>query len=205
MRRGPPKNISSSVTSIYQYLRRRKFSPPTLIGGFSCANTRLAFDSQISLPKSKTDNYKLIYHVKINNIKQKKRVATKILKMDENNQYGNAMTKPLPCGYIKKMKKIPTFYVFHKILSNLYHEDKMGHLFIVDINFHDTNPKTMPFNEICTPIYEKNKIVQAYERSVLQLMSVLNRNEDKDIINNFKCNAKAHSTMTATGFEPTTT
>ena len=73
----------------------------TLIGGFSCLNTRLAFDSQILLPKNRTDNYKLIYDVKINNIKQKKTVTTKILKMDENNQYRNAMTKPVPYGCIK--------------------------------------------------------------------------------------------------------
>ena len=62
----------------------------------------------------------------MNNIKQKKRVTTKILKMDENNQYSNAMTKPLPYGRIKKMKKIPTFYEFNKIQSNLSHEDKMA-------------------------------------------------------------------------------
>ena len=126
----------------------------------------------------------------MNNIKQKKRVTTKTLKMDENNQYGNAMTKPLPYGYIKKMKKIPTFYEFHKILNNIYHEDKMGHLFIVNINFHDTNPKTMLLMKLIPLFLKKNKIVQAYERSVLQPMSVLNRNEDNDIINNFKCNAK---------------
>ena len=53
----------------------------------------------------------------------------------------------------------------------------------------------MFFNEIYTPIFDKNKIVQSYERSVLHLMSVLSKNEDKDIINNFKCNAKTHSTM----------
>ena len=73
-------------------------------------------DSQILLPKNKTDNYKLIYDVKINNIKQKKRVTTKILKMDENDQYGNVMTKPLSYGCIKKMKKILNFYEFNKIL-----------------------------------------------------------------------------------------
>ena len=33
------------------------------------------------------------------------RIITKILKMDENNQYGNAMTKPLPTGSIQKKKK----------------------------------------------------------------------------------------------------
>ena len=31
-----------------------------------------------------------------------KKITTKILNMDENNQYGQAMTKPLPYGCIKK-------------------------------------------------------------------------------------------------------
>ena len=30
-----------------------------------------------------------------------RRIKPKILKLDENNQYGNAMTKPLPTGCIK--------------------------------------------------------------------------------------------------------
>ena len=42
------------------------------------------------------------------------------------------------------------------------------------------------------PIFEKNKIIQAYERSVLQLMSVLNRKKDNDIIKNFQSNSKIH-------------
>ena len=33
--------------------------------------------------------------------RQKKRVITKILKLDEKNQYGHGMTKPSPTGYIK--------------------------------------------------------------------------------------------------------
>ena len=85
----------------------------TLIGGFSCVNTRLAFDSQILLPKlidkidlennplNKYFNDKIVYNLKINNEKIKKRVITKSLKLDENNQYGNGMTKPLSTGCIK--------------------------------------------------------------------------------------------------------
>ena len=43
-----------------------------------------------------------MYKLKIENEKaQKKRVITKILKLDENNQYGNGMTKPLSTGCIK--------------------------------------------------------------------------------------------------------
>ena len=60
----------------------------------------------------------------------------------------------------------------------------------------------MLFNEIYTPIFEKNKTIQPYEWSFLQLMSALSRNKDKDIINNFKCNAKTHSTMDEKKFIP---
>ena len=115
--------------------------------------------------------------------------------MDENNQYGNAMTKPLPYGCIKKSKKVPSLREFNIILSNLSHENKIGHLFTLDIKFHDKNPKTTLFNEIYTPIFEKQKVVKAHERSVLQLMSALSRNKDKDIINDFKSNTKTHSTV----------
>ena len=33
-----------------------------------------------------------------------KRIVSKMSKMDENNQYGNAMTKLLPTGSIKKAR-----------------------------------------------------------------------------------------------------
>ena len=64
----------------------------TVISGFSCVNTRLAFDSQILLRnlKNKDDlknnsmnenyNYKVVYNLKMNDKKVKKRVITKILK-----------------------------------------------------------------------------------------------------------------------------
>ena len=44
------------------------------------------------------------------------RVISKIIKFDENNQYGFAMTKPMPIGTIKKnpswtvQRNIPSFY-----------------------------------------------------------------------------------------------
>ena len=44
----------------------------------------------------------------INGKKQIKRISTKILKMDENNQYGQAMTKPLPYSCIQKQEHPPT-------------------------------------------------------------------------------------------------
>ena len=75
--------------------------------------------------------------------------------MNEKNQYGMAMTKPLPCDGIKEKDYPPTFLEFNRILDGLSHENTIGHLFIVDIKFHDINPKTLLINELCPPIFEK--------------------------------------------------
>ena len=52
---------------------------------------------------NKNYNCKTVYNLKMNNekVKKKKIIITKILKLDENNQYGNGVTKPLPTGCIK--------------------------------------------------------------------------------------------------------
>ena len=88
---------------------------PTLTRGFSSVNMRVAFDTEILLSKisnneeEKTDefqkvyNYKIFCNIRLSNEKVfKKRVITKILKLDENNQYGFGMTKPLLTGCIKQ-------------------------------------------------------------------------------------------------------
>ena len=122
--------------------------------------------------------------------------------MDENNQYGQAMTKPLPYGCIKKQKHSPSILEFNKILDKISHEDKIGHLFVFDIQFHNKNPKTKLFNEIYPPIFEKNKKIEPFERSTPQLMSILARNEEKDKINNFSYTSKTHSTLEEKKFIP---
>lgn len=128
----------------------------------------------------------------MNSKKESKRIVTKMLKTGKNNQYGNAMTKPLPYGCIKKQEKIPSLVVFNIILNNILHKDKIGHLFVVDIKFHEINEKLF----YCfTPIFEKCKLTKPYKGSVLQLLTVMSRNEEKGIINIFKYNEKTHSTM----------
>ena len=74
---------------------------------------KLAFDTQILLLNKK--NEKVIFDLEINGQKQMKRVSTKIIKMDENNQYGQAMTKPLTYRYIKKLKHVPSLLKFNTI------------------------------------------------------------------------------------------
>ena len=134
---------------------RARVFEKTLIGSFSCVNTRLAFDTEILLDNNK--NEKVIFDLYINGKKQTKRFSTKILKVNENNQYGQAMTKPLPYGCIKKQEHLPSLTEFNRILDEIdkiSHADNIGHLFIVDIKFNDINPKTL-FNEIYPPIFEK--------------------------------------------------
>ena len=64
----------------------------------------------------------------------KKGVITKILKLDENNQYGFAMTKPMPTGCIKEHPS-PSWLKFKMLLEAVSLEDPIGHLFVVDIEF----------------------------------------------------------------------
>ena len=99
---------------------------------------------------------KVIFDLHIDNKKQTKRISSKILKMDENNQYGQAMTKPLLYGCIEKQEHPISIIEFNRILDKISHEDNIEHLSIVDIKFHNINPKTSLFNEIYPPIFEKN-------------------------------------------------
>ena len=138
----------------------------TLIGGYSCVNTRMAFDTEIFLNDSK--NEKILFKTEKGQVK---RFSSKVIKMDENNQYSFAMTKPLPYGCIKKKKRVPSLEELTEIVKSVTLEDKLGHLFVVDIEFSDINKKTLLFNEIYRPIFEKNKKIDPYERSCSQIMS----------------------------------
>ena len=138
----------------------------TLIGGYSCVNTRMAFDTELFLKD--LDNKKVIFKTRDG---QLKRFSSKIIKMDENNQYGFAMTKPLPDGCIKKKKNLSTVEELAVLLENVTLEDKLGHLFVADIYFADINEKTLFANEIYPPIFEKHKKIDPYERSCTQIMS----------------------------------
>ena len=84
---------------------------------------------------------------------------------------------------------------FNQILNRISHENKTGNLFIVDIKFHNKNPKTLLLNEIYPSVFKKKKKVDPYERSFLQLLSVIKRNEEKDITNSFSYTSKTHSTL----------
>ena len=140
----------------------------TLIGGYSCVNTRMAFDSDILVKDPKTEKVLVEITDGQGGQKQLKRFSSKIIKMDENNQYGQAMTKPLPYGCIKKQKKVLNLTEFKELLQSITLDDPIGHLFTVDFEFFDMNEKTLLFSKIYPPIFEK---VDPYERSTIQIMS----------------------------------
>ena len=73
-----------------------------------------------------------MYDLYIDGKTQTKRISSKVLKMDENNQYGQVMTNAFPFGCIKKKEHPPLLFEFNKILNSISHNDKIGHLFIDD-------------------------------------------------------------------------
>ena len=68
--------------------------------------------------------------------------------MEENNQYGMAMTRPLPYGCIKRKKKVLSIKELTELIKNVTLEDKIGHIFTIDIEFSDISEETLLFNEI---------------------------------------------------------
>ena len=184
-----------------------KFLKKTLTGDFNCVNTRLSFDIELLLPNAnnmlvdRDDNlykdydYKICCRLKLDdsNWYAYKRVISKILKLDENNQYGFAMTKPLPTGCIKK-EEVPSWRKFDLLLEKVGLNNKIGHLFVVDINFDHRNAtsRQLLYNEIFPPIVEKDKIIDVSDRSVYQLIEQYSET-DEDIPRAYQCTHKAHA------------
>ena len=107
----------------------------TVAGGFSCVNNRLSFDTEIPMPNLTTKDYnsmnieesfkafkgddlKVGYLLRLDGEihRERRRVITKILKLDENNHYGFALTKPMPTSCMKEhpSSSILKFYVVRK-------------------------------------------------------------------------------------------
>ena len=163
-------------------------------------NKRLAFDAQILLPNltnnidlennpmNKDFNYKVAYNLKIENEKaEKKRVISKIFKLDEKNQYGNGMTKPLPTGCRKDDLDISwEIYIF--LLEKVDFD-------LVDIAFDINNAtkRELAYNETYPPIIEKQKIIDPCERSVFQLLEQFIAGENGP--RSYRSTAKAHAAL----------
>ena len=160
------------------------------MGGYSCVNTRMGFDTDLFLKDTK--NEKVLFKTADG---QLKRFSSKIIKMDENNQYGMAMTRPLPYGRIKRKERILNFEELDQLLKSITLEEKIGHIFTVGIEFSDLNPKTLLFNEIYPPIFQKNKNISPHLRSCSQIMSRAQKKKGKKEIASLPFNSKTHATL----------
>ena len=108
------REMSRIILALPTKLEHVEIFEQTVTGRFSSVNTRLTFDTQILLPNldhkneleknllNKHFDYKVVYNLKLDGKKAtQKRVITKILKFDENNQHSHGMNKPLPTSCIK--------------------------------------------------------------------------------------------------------
>ena len=131
------RNQSKVILTLPTNYKHAEIFEKTLIGGYSCVNNRIGFDTEILLPnftkseyakmnidKSfkayKNQDYNVGYSLKLDNDDKIKeyRVISKIIKFDENNQYGFAMTKPMPVGATKEKDTSWTEYnLFFEKLS----------------------------------------------------------------------------------------
>ena len=127
--------------------------------------------------------------------KRKKRVISKFLKLDENNQYGNGMTKPLPTGCFKDDEDV-SWETFNILLEKIDFKDEIGHLLEVDIFLDEKNAtkQQLVYNEIYLPIIEKKKVTDYCERSAFQLLEQ-NREGEKANPLFDRLTYKAHATM----------
>ena len=116
----------------------------------------------------KDNKYKICFKLKLDNEKEyTTNVIAKILKLDENNQYGYGMTKPLPTGCIKQDPDI-TWITFNLLLEWVSPEDSIGDLFIVDIEFdyYKASTKQRVYNEIYPSIIEKQTVINLWKISL---------------------------------------
>ena len=201
------REMSKIILALPTKLEHVEIFEQTVTGGFSSVNTRLAFDTQIFLPTlkncfdlennpmNKDFNYKVVYDLKIDGKKaQKKRVITKILKFDENNQYGNGMTKSLLTGCMKDNHDISS-ESFNFLIEKVSFEDTINHLFVVNIKFviKNATKREFPYNEIYPPIIKKQRIIGLCERSVYQLLEQYHEGEKGPTV--YKSTSKAHATI----------
>ena len=205
------RNQSKVIISLPTCFKHAEIFEKTLIGGFTCVNTRIGFDTEILLPNFedysnvkidenfqvyKNQNYKVAYKIRLDDepIDNTRRVISKVLKFDENNQYGFAMTKPMPVGNIKE--KEADFSEFNLLFETVNLNDSIGHIFVVDIEFNhkEATKAQIMYNEIMPPFIEKDTKIPAEKKSIYQLLELYS--EDKNgKPNRYKISAKVHANL----------
>ena len=110
-------NQSKIIIALPTDSKTVKLFEKTFMSGFSCANTHRVFDTNILMPNVKPDlanesqyrkrkDLKIVYSLRLKDDEKYQNYRV-VSKMDKNNQYGQAITKPLPTGCIKNKKRFP--------------------------------------------------------------------------------------------------
>ena len=116
------------------------------------------------------------------------------MRIDENNQYDNGMTKPLPTGCIKDDTDL-SWETLHFLLENVSFEYEIGHLFVADIecDLKNATEREFAYNEIYPAVIEKKKIIDPCGRSVFQLLEQYKEGEKGPLF--YRATVKAQATM----------
>ena len=79
----------------------------------------------------------------------------------------------MPTSCIKEYN-LASWLTFNLLLEKVSLDDPIGYLFVVNIEFDQKNAtkKQFLYNEILPPIIEKQKVLDANERSVYQLLEL---------------------------------
>ena len=207
------RDLSKVIIALPTCYEHAEVFEKSLIGGFSCVNTRIGFDSKILLPSFskneyakmnidqsfkayKNQDYKLGYKIKLDGDKTYKdyRIISKIIKYGENNQYGYAMTKPMPVGGIKDIQA--DWKTFNVLMDRVDLDDPIGHLLIVDIefDFEKASPRQLVYNEVFPPVVEKKKVLEPNERSIFQLFEIYSETL-KENPKSYKLSAQSQPTL----------
>ena len=102
------------------------------------------------------------------------------MKLDENNQYDFALTKPMPVGSVKE--KTPDWVGFNLLLKKVTLDNKIWHLFTADIEFdyENADAKQIMYNEIYSPVIDKQKRLDPNERLISQLCELYSETTEKE-------------------------
>ena len=111
------------------------------------------------------------------------------------------MTKPLPTGCIKENKNF-SWVDFNILIESVDLTDKMGHLFVVDIFLmqKNANEKQLLYHEIFPSVIEKQKVLEAYERSAYQLLELFDKTKAKP--KSYRCTPKPQADLFPKTFIP---
>ena len=139
---------------------------------------------------------KPIYSIRLDGASKsyKRRVFSKIFKLDENNQYGFTRTKPLPIGIFKREKKV-SMDILNNSISNFDPNSKIGEIFVVDIELDAyDDPKKKMYNEVFPSIFESKSKVPVSSRSMYQLLSTMRIGKRGDVLK-FKVTEKTDAAL----------